>query len=184
MAERSTPQSEASLRAAEQAAFAQVYTQHHGWVFGYLRARLLDSNDADDLCQEVFMRAFAGRGRFDKTADIRPWLLGISRNVLREHIRKNQRRKEVAWTELCLELEEMIGQDGQYEDVLATLPLCMSNLGESAGQALRWHYFAGNKIEEIAQRLGRTLGAVKVLMVRARQSLKRCFQERLHRKLP
>ena len=184
MAEPSTAQSGGSISAAEQAAFAQVYNQNHGWVFGYLRARLLDTNDADDLAQEVFMRAFAARGRFDKTADVRPWLLGIARNVLREHIRKNQRRKEVAWTELCLELEEMVGQDGQYDDVLATLPLCMSHLGESAGQALRWHYFAGNKIEEIAQRLGRTLGAVKVLMVRARQSLKRCFQERLQQKKP
>jgi RNA polymerase sigma-70 factor (ECF subfamily) len=157
--------------------FADVYAQHHAVVFGYLRARVLDSHDAEDLCQEAFLRAFAALERYDPSRDVRPWLLGISRNVLREHIRRVGRRKETGWTELCLELEGLVGEDSPYQDTLDLLPVCMSHLGEAAYNALHWHYMQGLKIE-------RTLGAVKVLMVRARQALKRCFESHLSRKTP
>jgi len=159
--------------------FSDVYAQNRSAVFGYFRARTFDSNDAEDLTQEVFLRAFGALNRFDTTQQVRPWLMGIGRNVLREHVRKAGRRKEVSWTELCIELEDMLGDDSPYEDVMNVLPLCMKNLSESAAQALHWHYMGGQKLQQIADRMGRTLGAVKVLMVRARQALKRCFEKKL-----
>ncbi len=168
---------------AARCGFGQVYQENHAWVFGYLRARLLNGSDAEDLTQEVFLRAYSALERFDRSLGIRPWILGIARNVLREHIRKVHRRKEVGWAELCIELEQMVDQEGLYDDVLAELPYCLAQLGESASQALKWHYFAGEKLDAIAHHLGRTMGAVKVLMVRARQALKRCFARRLEERL-
>lgn len=159
--------------------FAQTYQENYAWVYGYLRARLLNGGDCDDLAQEVFLRAYAARKRVDERLGFRPWLFGITRNILREHVRRQRRRKEVAWAELCLELESVVDHDGLHEDVLAELPDCLSQLGESANQALKWHYFDGERIDAIGLRLGRTLGAVKVLMVRARQSLKRCLLRKL-----
>jgi RNA polymerase sigma-70 factor (ECF subfamily) len=159
----------------QRAAFADVYSRHHAVVHGYLRARLLNGTDAEDLAQEAFLRAFGAMHRFDPATDIRPWLIGIARNVLREHVRRIRKRKEVTWTELCLELEETIEAEGTYEDVLHLLPVCTLKLGESARQAIQWHYLGGQKLQEIAQKLDKTVGAVKVLMVRARQALKRCI---------
>jgi RNA polymerase sigma-70 factor (ECF subfamily) len=166
----------ASGRPQEQAAFADIYRENHAAVHGYLRARLLNAGDAEDLCQEVFLRAYRGLRRYDPTASIRPWLLGIGRNVLHEHVRRVRKRKEVAWTELCLELEETVESEGLYEDILHLLPICTVRLGESARQAIAWHYTRGEKLREIAARLDKSLGAVKVLMVRARQALRRCIQ--------
>ena len=166
----------ASLTSGDRAAFAEVFRQNHAAVHGYLRARLLNGSDAEDLCQEVFLRAYGAIGRYNAMTSIRPWLLGIGRNVLREHVRRVKKRKEVAWTELCLELEETIEAEGLYEDVLHLLPICTLRLGESARQAITWHYMGGQKLQEIADRLEKTLGAVKVLMVRARQALRRCIQ--------
>lgn len=147
-------------------------------MYGYLRARLLDANDAEDACQEVFLRAYSALDRFDPDAGhgLRPWLLGIARNVLRETVRKRVRRRETAWTELCIELETMIGgSEGMYDDVMHLLPKCLDSLSDAAGDALKWHYMGGMKLQEIADRMERTLGAVKVLMVRARRALKRCI---------
>ena len=163
-------------RPQRQTAFADVYRDNHAVVHGYLRARLLNITDAEDLCQEVFLRAYRGIRRYDPSASIRPWLLGIGRNVLREHVRRVRKRKEVAWAELCLELEETVESEGLYEDILHLLPVCTVRLGESARQAITWHYMRGQKLQEIATRLDKSLGAVKVLMVRARQALRRCIQ--------
>jgi len=158
--------------------FEQVYADHHRVVFGFLRARVLDHADADDLTQEVFLRFYAGLARYDPTRnpDARPWLRGISRNVLREHIRKIKRRKETGWTELCLELDELIGHALDEDERLILVPDCINQLGDSARHAIRAHYMQGKKLKVIAQEMDRTLGAVKVLMVRSRQALRKCIE--------
>jgi RNA polymerase sigma-70 factor (ECF subfamily) len=161
-------------------AFAALVTAHERAVFGYLRARLLEPSDAEDLCQEVFLRTYVGRVRFDGQTALRPWLLGVARNLLREHVRRVRRRKEVAWTELCLQLEELVdASHEQYEDALRHLPDCLTALGQSARQALDLHYQARLRLTEIGQRLHRSEGAVKLLMFRARQALRHCLNGKL-----
>jgi RNA polymerase sigma-70 factor (ECF subfamily) len=170
---------EAAQRGDRQA-FEAIVQRHQGAVFGYLRSRLLEAADAEDLCQEVFLRSYLGRARFDSSVMIRPWLIGIARNLLREHVRRIKRRKEVAWTELCLQLEEMVdANDDRYEEVLTELPGCISSLGQSARQALEFRYQANLKLSEIGDKLKRSEGAVKLLMFRARQALKNCLDTKV-----
>ncbi len=165
-------------------AFGQMYAHHHAAVYGYLRARVLRPATADDLCQETFLRAYRGLERFDPASNPRAWLIGIARNVLREHIRRVRRRKEVIWAELCVELEDSLPGEGLYDDVLHLVPVCTARLGDSARDAIGWHYMSGMPIKQIAARMERTVGAVKVLMVRARQALRRCIQQQLKRTQP
>lgn len=156
-------------------------------VFGYLRARLQQASDADDMMQEVFLRFYLAQARFDSTALIRPWLLGIARNLLREHVRDVKRRKEVAWTELCLELESVLPPDALWtdaDDVLQYLPKCLEELGPSARQAIDLHYRSQRKLIDIGRELHRSEGAVKLLMHRARQALKDCLQLHSSRTTP
>lgn len=161
-------------------AFAAIVELHQCAVYGYLRSRLLEPADAEDLCQEVFLRCYVGKARFNDSAMVRPWLIGVARNVLREHIRRQHRRPEIAWTELCLELEAMIEpDDGLYDDVLCHLPCCLESLGPSARKALELHYRDQFKLAAISQKLHRSLGAVKLLMYRARQAVGRCLDRKL-----
>src|SRR5690606_6920085 len=105
--------------------------------------------------------------------------LGIARNLLKEHTRKLKRRKEVAWTRLCLELEDLIEtDDSTYEDVLQHLPGCISSLGQSAREAIELRYSSELPLAAIGQRLRRSEGAIKLLMFRARQALKYCLQSK------
>jgi RNA polymerase sigma-70 factor (ECF subfamily) len=165
----------------DRAAFQTIVERHQGGVYGYLRSRLLEAADAEDLTQEVFLRSYVGHARFESTVLIRPWLLGIARNVLREHVRKIKRRKEVAWTELCLRLEDELVEfeTHAYEDVMAHLPECLGSLGQSARQAIDMRYQARLRLSEIGEKLHRSEGAVKLLMFRARQALRRCLDAKL-----
>lgn len=156
-------------------AFGAFVQRQQGFVLGYLSSRLVDPTDADDLCQEVFLRCLAGRVKFRGDVPVRPWLMGVARNVLREHIRRNQRRKEVEWTELCLELDSLSPDDhADYRTVHAHLHSCIESLGRSAHDALKLHYFARLKMAQIAEKMHRSEGAVKLLVFRARQALKKC----------
>jgi RNA polymerase sigma-70 factor (ECF subfamily) len=165
----------------DRAAFESLIVQHQSAVYAYLRARLLQHSDAEDLTQEVFLRFYTARARFDATQLIRPWLLGIARNLLREHSRKTRRCRQTAWTELCLELEELLKCEPREspDDVIGWLPECMTGLGESARQAIDMHYTSNLRLAEIGAQLKRSEGAVKLLVFRARQALKRCLDKKI-----
>ena len=156
----------------QSAPFSEVYAENYAAVHGYLRARILRIHDTEDLCQEVFPRTFRLLKRYDGSTPIKYWVLGIARNILREFVRKVRRRKEVAWAELCLELEATIEAENPYEDILPLLPVCTLQLTESAREALNLRYMVGLKLQAVAEKVGSSLGAVKVLMYRARQILR------------
>ncbi len=169
-----------AVQRGDRAAFESLLRDHQRMVYGYLRARVVTLADVEDLTQEVFLRCYQSRANFDSQVLVRSWLIGIARNLLREHIRKVKQRKEIAWTELCLELESFseLRYDPQ-EDRLEHLPGCLGELGPSARDALDLRYRDQLPVEEIGQRLHRSEGAIKLLMFRARQALKLCLQTKL-----
>lgn len=166
------------VQQGEREAFTEIVQRHQGAVFGYLRARLIDGADAEDLTQEVFLRCYCARARFDSSQQIRPWLLGIARNLLREHLRSSKRRKETGWTNLCLEIEDPVEPEGQYEEVIGFLPKCLDALGRSAREAIHLRYKARMRMAQIGEKLHRSEGAVKLLMFRARQTLRTCLSHK------
>jgi len=155
---------------------AAIVDRYQLVVYSFFRARVLQESDAEDLTQEVFVRFYTARGRFDDTREIRPYLLGIARNLLRERARTLRHRNEVSWTELCLEVEEATPEpEAAQDERLDRLPQCIARLGPAARLAIELYYGARLRVQEIAHRMQRSEGAVKVLLHRARQTLKRCL---------
>ncbi len=161
-------------------AFAALVELYQQTVYGFLRARLIEPADAEDLTQEVFLRLYLGREKLSRARAVGSWLIGIARNVLREHVKKQHRRREVAWTELCLELDDLVREHHHVEhDALHHLPGCLESLGQSARQAIDLRYSASLKWAQVGERLRRSEGAVKLLVHRARQALKHCLDRKL-----
>jgi RNA polymerase sigma-70 factor (ECF subfamily) len=170
----------ASAQRGDHRAFAVLIELYQQTVYGYLRARLLEPADAEDLCQEVFLRCYLGREKLHRAAAVGPWLIGIARNVLREHVRTARQRREVAWTELCLELDALASDHEQHEgEALAHLPGCLETLGQSAREAIDLRYRQELRMAQIGQRLRRSEGAVKLLVHRARAALRNCLDRKL-----
>src|SRR5436305_898479 len=72
---------------ADRLVLETIIQEHQGAIYGYLRSRLSQPADAEDLTQEVFLRWYQNRQRFDESQKVRPWLIGIARNVLLEHLK-------------------------------------------------------------------------------------------------
>jgi len=172
----------AAAQRGDHVAFTAIIERHARLVHGYLRARLARLADAEDLGQEVFLRVYTAKAvpREGAGVAMRPWLIGIARNVLREHARSTKRRRETAWTELCLDIEDLAGSgprdDGTFDDVLGKLSRCLEALGPSARQAIDLYYHDDLRMQEIATRFKRSEGAVKLLVHRARQAVRRCLE--------
>ncbi|MBM4005091.1 MAG: sigma-70 family RNA polymerase sigma factor [Planctomycetes bacterium] len=167
-----------AVQSGDRDAFATLLEEHQRAVFGYVRARTLDRGHAEDITQEVFLRCYLQRERLPRGVNLRAWLIGIARNVMREFVRKNLRSREQAWSDLCLMLEANEApspRNDDHDDVVARLPTCLESLGKSAREALELQFQSQLRLQEIGQRLKRSEGAVKLLLFRARQALRNCL---------
>lgn len=57
------------------AAFEQLVRRHQMVVYGYFRPRLTEPADADDLCQEVFLRMYQNLAKYNHSVPLRAWLM-------------------------------------------------------------------------------------------------------------
>jgi RNA polymerase sigma-70 factor (ECF subfamily) len=65
--------------------------------------------------------------------------------------------------------------EDSHDEAIQRLPDCIQGLGPSARQAIDMYYGCGQRMRDMAQQLRRSEGAVKLLVHRARQALKRCL---------
>ena len=70
----------ARARAGDESAFAQLVTEHSARVYGALRRFGLDPQEADEVAQEVFLRAWRGLARFEERSQFSTWLYRIAFN--------------------------------------------------------------------------------------------------------
>jgi DNA-directed RNA polymerase specialized sigma24 family protein len=72
------------------------YEEHGRAIYSYLRFQLGSADEADDLTADVFLRAVRSADRFDPVrGTARSWLFRIAQNVLRDHGRRERRRRLV-----------------------------------------------------------------------------------------
>ena len=102
----------ARARAGDESAFAQLVTEHSARVYGALRRFGLDPQEADEVAQEVFLRAWRGLARFEERSRFSTWLYRIAFN---EAQRRLARRPP----------STALSQSGD-EDAIAALPAALS----------------------------------------------------------
>jgi RNA polymerase sigma-70 factor, ECF subfamily len=149
--------------------FASAYDEYVWEVYGFFGYRLRSREEAEDLTQATFERAFKAWHRFDpERASAKTWLLAIARNLLIDHYRKpsstpnvpldDEEGSEPAAEEL--DPGESLGLDPDLEAALATL-----RPRERELIALR---FGGDlNGPEIAELTGLTLANVQQILSRA-----------------
>lgn len=86
----------------EAAALDALVSRHIGRVRGMIHAIVLNDADADDLTQEVFLRALRGIGGFRWRSSFSTWLHRIAINQARDFLRRKRRNRVDAW-EACPE---------------------------------------------------------------------------------
>jgi RNA polymerase sigma-70 factor (ECF subfamily) len=74
-------------------AFEAVVTMHHAEIFRYLRRVIGRGDDADDLSQETFLRAYRAYRSLPRDANVRAWLFSIATNLAKNHFRSETRRR-------------------------------------------------------------------------------------------
>jgi len=175
------------LKEGDAAAFEVLIEERSGEVYGLLYRLTENSEEARDLTQETFLRAFQSIGQFRGESDLRTWIYRIAINQARNRWRWWRRRRRDATVSLDSEnahgnqplIESLPSERDRSpeQETLAhererALRKALHSLSLSYRETVILRDIEGFTYEEIAQTLGINVGTVKSRLARGRQELR------------
>jgi RNA polymerase sigma-70 factor, ECF subfamily len=175
------------LKKGEAAAFDLLIRERSGEIYGLLYRLTENAEEARDLTQETFLRAFQNINHFRGEADLKTWIYRIAINQARNRWRWWRRRKR----EFTVSLD---GPDGNGHSLILNLRAdrssnpeqatlahereealssALKSLGRPYRETVILRDIEGFSYEEIAQTLEISIGTVKSRLARGRQELRR-----------
>lgn len=160
----------------DEAAFQELFRRYAPIVFGMIKRHLRDAELAQELTQQTFFKLHGARADFRLDSRLRPWLLTIAMNLVREHWRRKKRRPQ-ADIELDRRPAPMPERSNlELDERSRLLHAAMQRLPESQRSVVELHWFQERPYREVAELLGTTEGAVRVRAHRAYNRLKDLLQ--------
>ncbi len=135
---------------------------------GYLRHRIGRIDDADDVLQEVFIKALRQGSNFCAIDNRRAWLFQVARNALADRLRVS--REHVPLPDDLVSPKNELAP--MVDDLSACLPRVLSELSAADRLSIILCDLEGHSQQELADRLGISLSAAKSRVQRARKRLK------------
>jgi RNA polymerase sigma-70 factor (ECF subfamily) len=162
-------------------AFGVLVSRYEGQVYNAV-VHLVGESDAEDIAQEVFMKAFRGLGSFRREAKFSTWLYGIMMNCVRTHWRSRRRHRGVFSLDggnphEDAPLDPPSPRDGPFADSVRreTVEMVRCAIGGLDGELreiIVLRDIEGLSYYEVSRVLGLPLGTVKSRLFRARSALK------------
>lgn len=159
--------------------FSQLYDEYFDRVNRYLRCRVYNTWDADDLTTTVFIKALEKFDQYSRTSPFASWIFRIAHNTFIDFLRKN-------W-ETPVEQEEIL--EGKIDNTWQPEQQALTNeeirllkerldlLTPDQRDVLTLRYFADLKIQQVAEVLGKTESSVKMISHRGLHQLQKLYEE-------
>ncbi len=156
-------------------AFSELVRRYQGPLFNFLRQRTANTDDAEDLAQDAFLRAWQRLDRYDSRWRFSTWLFTIASRMAMNHHQKQSRRAAVQLSDdECLTVDEDPADRALVTERSSNLwSLAAEMLNETERSALWLRYAEDFSASDIARVLGKTTITVRVLLHRARRKLAR-----------
>jgi RNA polymerase sigma-70 factor (ECF subfamily) len=179
-AEQVSVETEALIRRyqmGDELAIGALIRRYQNYVYRLCYLVMRTEQDAEDMTQETFVRAFQALPRFEIREGIsfEAWLYRIAVNRCRSRLRRKW-YQVLPWpspppritADLAAQPDQLMLQDERRSEILAAI----NTLGEKHRLVVILRYYAGFSNEEIAQTLGIPSGTVRSRLHTARQRLK------------
>ena len=153
----------------------KAWRQHKQELRSFLANRTRSAAEADDLLQEVFLKAMLQGNAFCQLDNPRAWLFEVARNALADHLRRQHPLRDAE--ELPEEIPAPSAEDAAVDHLAQCLPRVLSELSPEDRLAIVACDIEGMTQAEFAAQQGISLPGAKSRVQRARQRLKARLSE-------
>lgn len=149
--------------------FEKLYSEHYRAVERYVRFKVSDKFDSDDILQEIHIAAYRSFGGLKSNDAFKSWLLSIARNKLNDYFRKKASRLDIPVDNLTgiRPLGSMLCRSS-----IPAVTDTLEKLGDKDKQILYLYFWKQYSQAEIASKLGVPLGTVKSRLSSAKAHFK------------
>jgi RNA polymerase sigma-70 factor (ECF subfamily) len=152
-------------------AFGILVRRYENFVFTLVCGIVGSEENARDITQEVFLRSFKAIRTYGKKASFKTWLYRIAYNCSMSHLARNKLRAE----QLNEGNAEIVASDENNLPLRQKMSKLINKLNPEHKAVIIFHYYDNLKYEEIAEILRCPLGTVKIRLFRARNELKKLW---------
>lgn len=174
-----------ATRAGDENAFTELVDRHRDAVVNLTYRYLGNKSDAEDLAQEVFLKVYRARARYEPSAKFTTWLYRVAANACLNEVRDRRHRPTFSAAALASGDGEEASlpvadgavrsplEEAERSELREQVRAALDELPERQRIALLLNKFHGLGYEELADSLEMTVPAVKSLLVRARENVRR-----------
>ena len=141
----------------------------------FLSFHCQNTGEVEYFMHEAFVKAYIKLKSYNTDYPFFPWLKTIAINLLRYEIRSRKILSEDAKDFLL----EQLSVNSQDENKLEALQGCLSELDEKQYEILKLRYWKKVGIDTLSQKWQRKPSAIKMQLMRLRESLRKCINKRL-----
>jgi len=155
-------------------AFNILLGRHRDWLLRHCVFRLGNRHDAQDVTQQVMLRAWQAIGRFEGRSAFRTWLYTIAENQCRSFAVKRLRYIQTEHIErlINLYLEGTRSSDAECYARNQAVAAALQNVSDKAREVLLLRFYRECSLEEIAATLAISLSAAKMRLYRSLDQFK------------
>jgi len=158
-------------------AFGKLYDMHVDRIYRHVYYRVNSVEDAEDITQQVFLRAWKAIGRFKKTSSpFAAWLMTISHNLIVDYYRSRKDNRSL--DNEAIEIESPSNPEQMAETALDQQQIrkLIARLPDEQQQAILMSFIEGFSYIEVASALGKSEGAVRVTIHRALKKMRQLLE--------
>ena len=162
-------------RQGDQEAFARLYETHFDKIFRYMVLKIRNQTEAEDLTQQVFVRAYESIGSYkSQGVPFTAWLFRIAHNQMVDYVRKQSKKPTVPLDESLPIMDETnLEHDVETKIEMEKVVLATKQLTKAQREVISLRFAGGLTITEAAKTMRKSEGAIKALQHSAILSLRK-----------
>ncbi|NQX91446.1 MAG: sigma-70 family RNA polymerase sigma factor [Flavobacteriales bacterium] len=160
-------------------AFEQLMERVHQKVYYFIRRMVLDHDDASDVTQDVFIKAWKSLSTFRGESLFSTWVMRIAYNESITFINKKKRILGVPLNEVQQHLSEKLEADVHYsgDEIQRKLQTAIASLPEKQKSVFIMRYYDEVPYKEMAEITGTSVGALKASYHHAAQKIEESLKK-------
>jgi len=172
----------------DESAFRELMDRYIDAIYGFALQYAKNEQDAEDIAQDTFFKAWKNLKRFKKGLRFKPWIYAIARNTALDHLKKKKStvfseldgaETEITFAETLSDPEPLPPAVFARAEIVRELEKALEILHPDHRMVLILHYRDDMTFEEIAIAMGKPMNTVKSWHHRALERVRPALAERL-----
>ncbi len=168
-----------SVRDGERELYAVIIERYQGKLFAYLYRLVGGREEAEDLLQDVFIKAFKNLNSYDSNRKFSSWIYRIAHNEAVNYIKRKSLKKFISWEDVTSTKDKLAGNSTEEsvdniwmkKEAIREVNEAIDKLPIKYKQVLLLRYYSEKSYEEIGEILRKPVNTVGTLINRAKKKM-------------